>query len=768
MAATEEAILPQQDAVTIDHRYRGYVYDLQHPRIPLTGPIGFRADDTKKYPLPNSLIRGNPVLPPTPAKGFFFGSENIRDLSGEERRENKINLRLLDKTSAEIRSKQRAQEEQTEFLRLHREARKREELAKKQEQENDMKQLKTYFPFGKPGYGAPRAEKTGFSKTLQNQNGVGIVVDPYVSQPPKVDWKKTVPIGAPGRPRVRRYEDDQMRRYAVSRETALAYKKELDTLMDIREKNALIIKSIDFEREKDSLHYDPFGKPGAGAPNRDNKGKPATKRSISLSYVNNPIDARHAERVRYKAEEEAKFEDNVGRVQVGRHYKNTSPVPKDDAKLFDPWGKEAPRIDSRGNARRFPRAGDNGIYEFIDPSVPGEVFPRKHIGGGGEPLVGDNGEPLTKRMGNLTTIHGARRSENIPRVATPEKVRQFEGGNSPWGRPGAGAPLTDESGNVVKNTKGRIDKERQNLTQTEASRRVRAKELYRSQLQEGMSLQKTLRDQEKEFLMQPAGDVPSWFSKGKVGRPTRDPETGLIQPQKRVMSDVTAQKLAADRPRDVESYYRELKEQADDRKRMRMKEKERVAQLEAKHFRNFDNFFRKPGHGAPRGDGVNTRRKFSTSAFQAQEQEGTQVLPSRHKTTLQSALYLPYCHDSMSTVLRNNVTIDGVNRPNYDVMRKNDDVSKENGFYVTDVAKLESEIKTCKDQTLCDNCPLKVNKKYSNTSSPVTSSASGISSSASGVSSSRLESSKSCSGSSAKSDYKPFPYRVVAPWAIDG
>lgn len=67
-----------------------------------------------------------------------------------------------------------------------------------------------------------------------------------------------------------------------------------------------------------------------------------------------------------------------------------------------------------------------------------------------------------------------------------------------------------------------------------------------------------------------------------MGRPTRDPETGLIQPQKRVMSDVTAQKLAADRPRDVETYYRELKEQADERTRLRQRERERIAQLEAK------------------------------------------------------------------------------------------------------------------------------------------------------------------------------------------
>lgn len=104
--------------------------------------------------------------------------------------------------------------------------------------------------------------------------------------------------------------------------------------------------------------------------------------------------------------------------------------PPVEGNSFDPWEKglkpddakstsnhlessripDAPRIDSKGNARRYPRAGQNGIREFVDPGIPGEVFPRKHIGGGGEPLFDDNGDVVTKRMGNLTTIHGARRT----------------------------------------------------------------------------------------------------------------------------------------------------------------------------------------------------------------------------------------------------------------------------------------------------------------------------------------------------------------------
>ena len=70
-------------------------------------------------------------------------------------------------------------------------------------------------------------------------------------------------------------------------------------------------------------------------------------------------------------------------------------------------------------------------------------------------------------------------SENIPRVATPDLVRHSSNRPGPWGKPGAGAPLKDDEGNVVKNTKGTIDKEQKNISQSEASMRARAKEIYR-------------------------------------------------------------------------------------------------------------------------------------------------------------------------------------------------------------------------------------------------------------------------------------------------
>lgn len=46
----------------------------------------------------------------------------------------------------------------------------------------------------------------------------------------------------------------------------------VDVHQAIRRKEAERIKQLDNRREQLALNYDPFGKPGAGAPNRDDKG----------------------------------------------------------------------------------------------------------------------------------------------------------------------------------------------------------------------------------------------------------------------------------------------------------------------------------------------------------------------------------------------------------------------------------------------------------------------------------------------------------------
>lgn len=45
-----------------------------------------------------------------------------------------------------------------------------------------------------------------------------------------------------------------------------------DELRKIKGENERAIHKLDIDRERQSVNYDPFGRPGAGAPNRDENG----------------------------------------------------------------------------------------------------------------------------------------------------------------------------------------------------------------------------------------------------------------------------------------------------------------------------------------------------------------------------------------------------------------------------------------------------------------------------------------------------------------
>ncbi|XP_078487209.1 uncharacterized protein LOC100181873 isoform X2 [Ciona intestinalis] len=654
---------PAEEDMDDTYRYKGYLYNLREPRYPMTGPIGFKPNG-KHYPLKSSLIKGKPVMPTTPATGFLHGSPTIGQYTDEERREKKFNLKLMEKTSADLRKDYRQQLERQRFMKDHQKHKQIESLIKKKEKEDDLKLLNSYNPFGKPGYGAPRGsgkENLSITNAITSKDGVGILQD-------KMTKEATPPKRPKNKLKIQRYEDDRMRRYRVDRFTANKYKQELDALIDVKKQQEEIVQGIDRKREDEMVNYDPFGKPGAGAPNRDEQGKPSTRRSISLSYVNHPLDAKNIVQKRQRL-----FKQAQGNIKMSRkhHFSSPEKFPEDNTtnQKDNPWLKLG-QLPAKREGIRFPRTGDHGVYEFVDADIESEIFPRKHIGGGGEPLVGDTGEKRTKRVGLLTTIHGARRTENITKVATPENVRDH-GRNSPWGRPGAGAPLKDDNGEIVKNTKGRIQYEAKGYSQAEAETIERAKKVYRDDLKEGIDQQRQIRNQEKDYMRLPPGDVPSWFSKGKVGRPKRDPVTGIIVPQKRIMSDVTAQKFNSDRPRDAEKYYQDLQRMADERYRKRVEERQKILQQEIKHTKAFSAFFDRPGHGAPHEKGT-ARRKFSNNAIMAQEQIGTVVPAVNQIATLNSVLNLP-----PKRVIEQTASVESFNESQEDRQDKKNNVCKE-------------------------------------------------------------------------------------------
>uniref|UniRef100_H2YJC8 Uncharacterized protein n=1 Tax=Ciona savignyi TaxID=51511 RepID=H2YJC8_CIOSA len=121
---------PADEDMDDTHRYKGYLYNLREPRYPVTGPIGFKPN-TKHYPLKSSLVKGKPVMPPTQATGFLHGSPTIGQYTEEERREKKMNLKLLEKTSADLRKDYRQQLERQSYMQEHKKLKKMEDFIKK-------------------------------------------------------------------------------------------------------------------------------------------------------------------------------------------------------------------------------------------------------------------------------------------------------------------------------------------------------------------------------------------------------------------------------------------------------------------------------------------------------------------------------------------------------------------------------------------------------------------------------------------------------------
>lgn len=529
---------PPKDLSMENYRLKGYVHDsFATPRIPITDPYASGNSLKRNYTKKQSLIKGQPVLPEGMPEGFFFGSPSIGKDSAQSKKDRKVNIRLMEKTSGDIRKFQRQQAERLEFMEHHQKARKVQKKMVQKEKEDDLKMLTTYNPFGKPGYGAPRGtgKNLAIQRTMGSTDGQGMVVTEtpeFMRRPANRD-----------KVQVKRMEDERIKRYRVANNDAQKYKQDLDYLVNVKKNQVDVAKSVEKEVEVKMLRHDPYGKPGAGAPNRDENGNIKVARKTTTFQPKGKVSPDIAEK-----------------------------------NMWDTLG--LPPNQQRAALAPAPVPHTKGILSEFNESEY-ETIPRKHVGGGGEPLVGKDGKRLTKRLGVLTSYVGARRTDNITKVATPPNLNN-EDVLHPWGRPGAGAPLIDDKGVVIKKTKGKIKHESMGLSVKDEVKMKTAKEIYRDELKQGIVEQRKNRDQERYYHRLPPGDVPSWFSRGKVGRPKRDDITGIIVPQKRIASDVTAQKFNSDKPRDAEKYYRDLKKVAEERFTKRVAEKERLMNLERK------------------------------------------------------------------------------------------------------------------------------------------------------------------------------------------
>lgn len=133
--------------------------------------------------------------------------------------------------------------------------------------------------------------------------------------------------------------------------------------------------------------------------------------------------------------------------------------------------------------------------------------------------------------------------------------------------------------------------------------RARAARVYMEELKKGMEEQRKKKEEMERQVRAPIGELVTVMGKGKVGRPRRDPLTGLLLDNHLKTSDVSKEKigkLVEENPTEKAKYGYDLIHAAEERYRMKELEKLKAKQQEIQHQETYNEIWGRPGGGAPR------------------------------------------------------------------------------------------------------------------------------------------------------------------------
>ncbi|XP_046847080.1 uncharacterized protein LOC124440699 [Xenia sp. Carnegie-2017] len=249
-------------------------------------------------------------------------------------------------------------------------------------------------------------------------------------------------------------------------------------------------------------------------------------------------------------------------------------------------------------------------YESIS-STTDQLYDPWGKGVGGLPERNQFGKILKNRR-HLTNI-----SESVPikENINPKKkitlvknpfgqscVRESSPNDSynPFGRPGAGAPLKDELGNLIVYTSGKLANADMGSAQLRKDR-ARKKD-YLSALEKQQEEIKNLRSTQRSNMLNSANPgVVSWLCQGKVGQPEYDSLTNKMKSNAKATSDVTREKLQIRRyiNQNSKRYCEDLQEMANERNRRRQNERAQQRELSFHHIKTMNDVWGRPGGGAP-------------------------------------------------------------------------------------------------------------------------------------------------------------------------
>jgi len=308
-----------------------------------------------------------------------------------------------------------------------------QKVEEKREKARVRSMLEAYNPWGKPGGGAPGADKDHRREKFTEQD---LGLDKVHQSDEDTPYYKTGG-GAPSKTKSGRLK---------------AGFQESQDLKDIRFKEETA-KDIEnkFRYEPENLTAS-FGKLG---------GIPEAVEVSSSDFGPNGISIVE-EMIKGYPYATATAQDNKKKGMLTR---NQKPPLDHDVEIYDPWGKGfgGPDRDNNGNVRRYkfsdPRKGGilamgktQGSRQNIPAEVETEVEPGATI-----PLNerGGAGAPRNTKSGNVTT----RFPQTLIRTKLGDNEICIEDSNGqrivnndsyhPWGKPGAGAPRRDTQGQLV-------------------------------------------------------------------------------------------------------------------------------------------------------------------------------------------------------------------------------------------------------------------------------------------------------------------------------
>ncbi|XP_078662066.1 uncharacterized protein LOC144906031 isoform X21 [Branchiostoma floridae x Branchiostoma belcheri] len=585
---------PGEGAPPRTYKYQGWS-DKQFEGVkePLTGPLRLREKEApppkRKKVQSTQFVNGKPIFE-LDGKNFQYGTDELHHLLESS---DKIPVRRSDflkdqRGSAEERRRHKQQSEAEQDIARWRTEKARRKVEEVEEKKRDLEMLKTYQPFGRPGAGAP---KPGIKKesppitenrmhTYEDGFGKPGAGAPYRTESGKIKTthKQDPTLWFKANNKAAERELEMIERYKLDPKTAKEYKTELARLVEDKKQKMQQEYQADLEADKKMAEFNPFGKPGAGAPLRDYHGR-------TRSYFD---------------PHKPRLVDKVDRSQGG-------------GDEYNPWGKGqgVPVYDKSGNVRRFKRTDMYGVPETFQSDVKkeniqGGTLDLKPTGGGG-PLLDDSGKVKSKVKKTMVYENGACITEEYVAKATSAEIRR-ESERDWWGKPGGGAPVVNDKGQIVRSTRGKLLTDATGgevivrpVSDTSKTMLANSKKNYFEDLRVAVQEEKDKKQRERRELREAGGDVAQWMKESQTGKPKRDPVTGQLMGANRVMSDVTKQKMDVrqERGQGSQALYNDLVAQAEQRRQQRLDERRREIEMERKHQMTMDNSWGREGGGAP-------------------------------------------------------------------------------------------------------------------------------------------------------------------------